>query len=65
MPSPDPGTERRKDFQQIQKRVTEINATARQFGRSIDSEWRDRISIYGSVAPEGTRWPSLRSARLT
>jgi hypothetical protein len=26
MPSPDPGTERRKDFQQIQKRITEINA---------------------------------------
>jgi len=26
MPSPDPGNEGRKDFQQIQKRITEINA---------------------------------------
>ena len=26
MPSPDPGAERRKEIQQIQKRITEINA---------------------------------------
>jgi hypothetical protein len=26
MPSPDPGTERQKDLQQIERRITEINA---------------------------------------
>ena len=76
MPSPDPGTERRKDFQQIQKRITEINAEYAYLmakrandGETVRKIHRLRVERSAlnlrCMSSEGTRWPSLSTVHPT